>query len=143
VIRNRTIGGIGVVLALAMVGCGAASNEGKGSGTAPQAKQTPAGPGRLSDGTTTARVKKNQTTQLELLEMFGAPTVSTADATGLETWLYERNANESDTAGSSGAARLLSFFGGRRSDRSPSSVRTVTVIVRFNSNSTVGDYVIR
>lgn len=114
----------------------------------------------LSYGTVTARVAKNKTTQIELLETFGGPNISSTDADGTEVWVYERAVTQTDIATQSkdyvGAVNLgLSFgyahFGGSGGasgsaakssgqSSSTSSTRTLTVIVKFNADKTVKDY---
>jgi hypothetical protein len=113
----------------------------------------------LSYGSVTSQVEKGKTTQLELLQAFGGPNISTLDRDGVETWVYERTATQSDVQSSAqaaqGAASLGAFFkyvdvniGGSmaRSGSSSSvstSIRSLTVIVKFASNKTVSDYSVR
>jgi hypothetical protein len=114
----------------------------------------------LSYGAITTQVQRNKTTQLEILENFGGPNISTTDADGAEVWVYERSVTQTDIATQSkdyqGAINLgVSFgfphFGGsaggsagmaRSSGQSSSSAgtRTLTVIVKFNADKTVRDY---
>jgi hypothetical protein len=104
-----------------------------------------------------------ETTQAELIELFGGPNISTTDASGLETWVYERSASETDASGSSDARNLNAFFGAggnvggaaigggvaggassqRDRSRTTNSVRNLTVIVKFNEDKTVRDYSVR
>lgn len=120
-------------------------------------------PSNLSYGTVTATVKKDVTTQSDLIDLFGGPNISTTDASGLETWVYERTSSTSDTAGSQDSKNLEAFFGaggtagpvalgggvagGTRSSndarRTVNSVRTLTVVVKFNPNKTVKDCSVR
>jgi hypothetical protein len=113
----------------------------------------------LSYGTVTSQVRKGETTQLDLVQLFGAPNISSYDSRGTETWLYERTVAQTDvraTAESSeGAARLGLFFrfggiGGGAARTSSSagsttttSVRSITVIVKFNDDKIVSDYSVR
>jgi hypothetical protein len=150
-------------LAVAAGGCGGGSKDGGARNPSADAQQPAARPGRLSYGTVTSTVKKDQTTQAELLEMFGGPNISTTDASGLETWVYERSASDTDTSAQNDARNLNAFFGaggtvggaalgggvagGASSDNSRSrtsnSVRNLTVIVKFNPDKTVRDYSVR
>jgi hypothetical protein len=111
----------------------------------------------------TSRVEKNKTTQLELLEQFGGANITTTDADGTEVWVYERIVTQSDVAARSqnfeGAVNLGVSFGftnwggsagGSASSGSAAaqssntiSTRTLTVIVKFNPDSTVKDYAVR
>jgi hypothetical protein len=135
-IRAGTVNGVTVVLALMLVGCGGGPQDDR-QVSAARASQTPAG--RPSQATGAAQVKKNQTTQAEVLKRFGPPSISTADAAGVETWLYEHRVGESIGPG---ANELDAFFqDGRR--RMSDSGNTVTVIIEFNPDTTVRDYAIR
>ena len=144
-------------------GCAGGSKEGAGGRGTGESEQPAARPGRLSYGTVTSQVKKGQTTQAELLDLFGGPNISTTDASGLETWVYERSASETDASGSSDARNLNAFFGAggnvggasvgggvaggasstRDRSRTTNSVRNLTVIVKFNEDKTVRDYSVR
>jgi hypothetical protein len=117
-------------------------------------------PSNLSYGTVTATVKKNVTTQMDLVNLFGGPNISTTDADGAETWVYERTASTTDTAGSADQKQFAAFFGAgaqigsatlgggaaggtaKQNDqrRTVNSVRTLTVVVKFNPDKTVKDY---
>ena len=149
-------------LSVAVTGCSGSKN-GASHGGSGDAQQSGAQPSRLSYGTVTSTVKKNQTTQAELLDLFGGPNISTTDASGLETWVYERSASDTDTSASNQARNLNAFFGaggaaggaavgggvsgGASSDnsraRTSNSVRNLTVIVKFNPDKTVRDYSVR
>ena len=159
---SHSVAVAGVALVLAVAGCGGSKNGTSGGDGAPPQQQAER-PGSLSYGTVTSTVKKNETTQLQLLELFGGPNISTTDAHGLETWVYERSASTTDTAGSTDARNMNAFFGAggnvggaaigggvaggasRTNDRSrtTNTVRTLTVIVKFNPDKTVRDYSVR
>jgi hypothetical protein len=120
-------------------------------------------PSNLSYGTVTATVKKNVTTQSDLIDMFGGPNISTTDKDGSEKWVYERTSSMNDTAGSAQDKNFNAFFGGggniggatvgggvsggsrSAADKrtSVNSVRTLTVVVTFNPDKTVKDYTVR
>ena len=117
-------------------------------------------PSNLSYGTVTATVKKNETTQADLIELFGGPNISTTDKDGTETWVYERTASTTDTAGTADQKQFAAFFGAggtignaalgggasggaaKQNDarRTVTTVRTLTVVVKFNPDKKVKDY---
>ena len=117
------------------------------------------GASALSYGSVTAAVVKGKTTQLELIQMFGGPNISTTDGDGVETWVYERSVSQTDVASKSSnwqaAANLGLSFGNVQAGvsggggsagsgaSSASSFRSLTVIVKFNANKTVKDYSVR
>jgi len=124
----------------------------------------------LSYGMVTSKVEKNVTTQAQLIELFGGPNIATT-SDGLETWVYERTATQSqvsqessqnqDTAVNSQVQRLGIFFGigvtgkdkasaqvdshSKSSSNTSvtSSIKTLTVIIKFNKDKTVSDYSVR
>lgn len=113
----------------------------------------------LSYGSVTSQVIKGKTTQMDLLQIFGGPNIATTDRDGTETWVYERSATQTDVATNSqaaqGTASLGAFFkyidvqaGGSvaRSGSASSvssSIRSLTVIVKFATDKTVADYTVR
>jgi hypothetical protein len=113
----------------------------------------------LSYGTVTSQVIKGKTTQMDLLQIFGGPNIATTDRDGTETWVYERSATHTDVATNSqaaqGTASLGAFFkyidvqaGGSMARSSSgssmsSSIRALTVIVKFAPDKTVADYTVR
>ena len=112
-----------------------------------------------SYGNFTAKVKKGITTQGDLIELFGGPNITTLDADGTETWVYEKTASHSEVKteaeSSSHLSRLYLFFGlgvsGRASETGKRtgatsvtrSIRTLTVIVKFAPDKTVRDFTAR
>ena len=113
----------------------------------------------LSYGAVTSTVVKGKTTQADLVQMFGGPSIATVDNDGVETWVYERSVTQTDVTSQSqnwqAAAGLGVFFGhisanaqgggGQQSAASStaSSFRSLTVVVKFNENKTVKDYTVR
>jgi outer membrane protein assembly factor BamE (lipoprotein component of BamABCDE complex) len=110
-------------------------------------------------GTITTKVVKGKTTQTELLEYFGGPNISTTDADGTETWVYESKSSSSTTQNQGAAsARVdaMSLFFGigglsqgtgqgqyQNSGTTTTSSKNLTFIVKFNPDKTVKDYSVR
>lgn len=153
-----------LALGLAVVGCSS------GSQTPPPAERVEnpsAGmaekPSNLSFGTVRSQVKKGVTTKLDIVELFGGANVQEYDRDGVETWVYDRSSSVTDTAGNSQADQMAAFFGaggggagvvagggvsgGRQNTsdqrRTVNSVKNITVIIKFNPDSTVKDYTVR
>ena len=66
----------------------------------------------LSYGSVTSQVQKGKTTQIELLQAFGGPNISTTDRDGVETWVYERTSTQSDVQSNSQSAQGAASLGG-------------------------------
>ena len=127
--------------------------------TALPAPTQPPAPSNLSYGLVKSQVRKGETTQLELVQLFGAPNITSLDSDGIETWVYEKTVTQTDvqsqSAAAQGAANLGLFFssvavGGNASGSqsttggsATTSVRSITVIVKFAPNQTVSDYRVR
>jgi hypothetical protein len=131
----------------------------RAAATAPTAGAPAVTASALSYGTVTSQVIKGKTTQMDLLQIFGGPNIATTDRDGTETWVYERSATQTDVATNSqaaqGTASLGAFFkyidvqaggsvarSGSASSMS-SSIRSLTVIVKFAPDKTVADYSVR
>jgi hypothetical protein len=113
----------------------------------------------LSYGAVTSQVVKDKTTQADLIQLFGGPSIATTDNDGVETWVYQRSLSVTDVSSRNenwqAAAGLSVFFGhasgnvqggGGQSTASSSvatSFRSLTVVVKFNPNKTVKDYSVR
>ena len=113
----------------------------------------------LSYGSVTSQVIKGKTTQMDLLQTFGGPNIATTDRDGVETWVYERSTTQTDVQSQSqaaqGAVSLGAFFKyvdlqasgsmGRSTAAAStsSSIRALTVIVKFGADKTVADYSVR
>jgi len=88
-------------------------------------------------------LRKNQTTQTEVLEKFGSPNLVTANADGEEAWTYQKHATVANASSSSGFATII--LAGVQSSRSgfEQSSRTMTLIIKFkeiNGIKTVVDF---
>ena len=106
----------------------------------------------LSYGMVTSKVKKGITTQQEILDLFGAPNITTITSEGEESWVYEYTSTSSDTKVSeiSKAKQFDLFFGlglhrnkiedEKKRITIERSIRTLTVIIKFNPKKTVLDY---
>jgi len=111
---------------------------------------------QLSYGTVTSRVQKGVTTQAEILDLFGGPNITTFDSEGDESWVYEVASSSSTVSASDASAvraeNFVVFFGigvaGRgnaevnrtHATRTEHSIRTLTVIIKFNADKTVKEY---
>lgn len=138
----------------------------------PEPQQEISRPDPLSYGMVTGKVKKNETTQQDLLDMFGGPSTMTTDRDGTEVWMYDKTttttssgyASSSANADKSEAAVMAGFFGlsvplgvggavgasrnegataRQGSNSTTRSVKTITFIVKFNPDKTVKDYSVR
>lgn len=86
---------------------------------------------RLTTGQVQLNLRKNETTQTEVLESFGAPNLVTTNSEGEEVWTYQRNATVVNTNNSSAYGTVIFFGGSTRSSGLEQSSRTMTLIIKF------------
>ena len=87
--------------------------------------------------------------QAEVVERLGVPNILTRDAEGREAWVYDRVSSEVEVSGQSlglgavgsGAgnslAGLLGLRGGVHSEKTRTSQRALTVVIRFSATGAV------
>jgi hypothetical protein len=90
--------------------------------------------------------------QADVAERLGSPNLVTRDAAGREAWVYDKVATETDSSGrhvnlgflgsaaSASTFGLLGLSGGGHSEKSRSSQKTLTVVVRFATDGSVESF---
>jgi hypothetical protein len=109
-------------------------------------------PNTLTHGMAQMTLHVGQTTQVEVIEAFGAPNITTLDAQGQEVWIYDRHATVTASSSSSFSIGMLLGaagggvagggglgFGSSKSKGSQSS-RTMTLIIKFSPDKRVSDF---
>lgn len=109
-----------LILTIAISGC---------MGTTPVGE--PLSKSNLTPGQVSLTLKKNITTQTEVVETFGAPNLVTQNADGEEVWTYQRNATVSNSASNSAYATIILLGGASKSSGFEQSSRTMTLIIKF------------
>lgn len=97
----------------------------------------------LTSGQVSLTLKKNQTTQTEVIEVFGAPNLVTSSSNGDESWTYQKHATISTASSTTAYATIFLFGGSSRSSGLEQSSRTMTLIIKFkelNGIKTVVDF---
>ena len=85
----------------------------------------------LTAGQVSLTLKKNVTTQAEVVETFGAPNIVTTNGDGEEIWTYQKNATVSSGSSSSGYATIILAGTSSSSSGFEQSSRTMTLIIKF------------
>ncbi len=88
---------------------------------------------RLTTGQVQLTLHRNETTQAEVLEAFGAPNLVTVNSEGEEVWTYQRNASVVKANSSSAFGTVIFFGGSTQSSGLEQSSRTMTLIIRFRT----------
>ena len=108
---------------------------------------------KLTLGTVQSKIKKGMN-QTEVLEVLGSPNIVTKNKSGNEVWTYDKvgssQSSTSDVSATYGQAQLNQgfwafLFGGTTNSAQSSSdnsteSKSLTVIITFDSNSTVSDF---
>ncbi len=91
----------------------------------------------LTTGQVQITLKKDVTTQAEVLEVFGAPNLVTLNSSGEEIWTYQKNATVANATSSSAYGTIILFGASTRSSGLEQSSRTMTLIIKFKETNGV------
>ena len=90
--------------------------------------------------------------QADVAERLGSPNIVTHEADGREAWVYDKVSSEREVSGQSVGAGgagsgaggsvwgILGVTAGKRSEKSKSSQRTLTVVIRFSAAGAVESF---
>ena len=92
--------------------------------------------GNLTPGMAKTKIIKGQTTQNEVLEVFGAPNIVTKNKSGNEVWTYDKASIETGTSDAYGTILIVGGSG----SRSSTSARTFTLMIEFDDKNVVKDF---
>lgn len=107
---------------------------------------------KLTHGMVQMTLRVGSTTQMEVLDSFGAPNITTIDGDGREVWVYDRHATVSaDSSSGFSIGMLVGAAGGdvagggglgfgKRKSRSSQSSRTMTLVIKFGPDKRVVDF---
>jgi len=90
----------------------------------------------LTAGMAKTKIIKGQTTQTQILEVFGAPNIITKNKSGYEVWTYDKVSVEKDNT----AGYLSIIVAGIGKQGSSSSARTFTLMIEFGDDEVVKEY---
>lgn len=94
----------------------------------------------LTQGNVQLNLRVGETNKAQVLEVFGAPNITTRDASGFETWSYQRHATVAQASESSNYWTILLLGGGQSAAGFSQTNRTMTLIIKFDSNDIVSDF---
>lgn len=100
------------------------------------ASTEPAQKSNLTVGMVKTKIVKGQTTQNEILEVFGAPNIVTQNKTGNEVWTYDKVSMEQSGSEAYGTLILV----GAAKAKASSSTRTFTLMLEFSKDNIVQEY---
>ncbi len=103
-------------------------------------KTQPTKNSNLTHGQVQLTLKKGITTKTEVLETFGAPNITTIDASGREVWTYQRHARVANASSSSSFGTIILFGKNSSTAGFEESSRTMTLIIKFDENQKIHDF---
>ena len=93
-----------------------------------------------------------ETTQYEVIEVFGAPNITTIDGSGQEVWVFRRHATVASSESKSGGFMIGIFGGGggvgagggagfnKSKTGFEQSSRSMTLVIKFDKAKVVSDF---
>jgi len=95
---------------------------------------------QLTQGNVQMTLVVGKTTKAEVLEVFGAPNITTRDGKGNEVWTYQRAAQVSQGSGQENYWTVV--LAGQRNYNSgfETSSSMITLIIKFGANDVVSDF---
>jgi len=94
----------------------------------------------LTHGNVQMNIKVGETTQAEILDVFGAPNITTIDGSGREVWTYQRAATAAQSSANSNYWTVFLAGGSREASGFSSTSRMITLIIKFNDQKIVSDF---
>jgi outer membrane protein assembly factor BamE (lipoprotein component of BamABCDE complex) len=86
---------------------------------------------QLTTGQVQLTLKKNETTQDQVVEAFGAPNLVTTNAAGEDVWTYQRHATVAQANQQNAYGTIILFGASSSSSGFEQSSRTMTLIIKF------------
>lgn len=96
--------------------------------------------GSLTQGNVQLNVQVGKTTKADVLDAFGAPNITTRDGNGQEVWSYQRHATVAQSKEKESFWTILLVGGGSRSSGFSQTMRTMTLIIKFDKSDVVTDF---
>ena len=85
-------------------------------------------------------LKVGETTQAQVLEVFGAPNIVTMDSARNTVWSYQRHATVTQASSSSNYWTIVLTGGSNQAAGFSSTQRTITLIIKFDDKNVVSDF---
>lgn len=94
----------------------------------------------LTHGNVQMNLEVGKTSQTDVLEVFGAPNITSIDGSGQEVWTYQRNATVSQSSSSSSYWTIILAGGDSSAAGFEQTQRTITLIIKFGTDGVVSDF---
>ena len=100
----------------------------------------PQSPNMLTHGAVQLKLQKGVTTQTEVIEVFGAPNITTIDGDGREVWTYRRHATVTSSSGSTAYFNVVVFGTQAAGAQASQSTQSMTLVIKFGPDKRVSDF---
>src|SRR5262245_20197153 len=117
----------GLIVAILVTGCT----------TAPEQQRTGSSTGRQMTLGVVQKEIRAGLTQDQVIAGLGSPNIVTRDASGRETWVYDKIASEASYSNSQAYGTILVLGAGTASGAASQSQRTLTVVIKFGPDQRV------
>ena len=94
----------------------------------------------LTHGNVQLNLKVGETSQAQVLDVFGAPNITTIDGAGQEVWTWQRAATVAQSTSSLDYWTILIGGQSRNSSGLEQTQRMTTLIVKFDEKKIVSDF---
>ena len=94
----------------------------------------------LTHGNVQLNMAVGETTQAEVLEIFGAPNITTIDSQGREVWSYQRAASAQQSVSNENYWTIILAGGSNTASGFESTSRMITLIIKFDETKVVSDF---
>src|SRR5689334_3244245 len=94
----------------------------------------------LTQGNVQRVIQKGVTTQTAILECFGAPNITTADAEGNDVWTYQGQSTAETGKAKTLYGTLFLLGAGKTTTGFEQSSKTMTLIIKFGPDKKVTEY---
>ena len=95
---------------------------------------------QLTQGNVQLNIQAGVTTKAQILNVFGAPNITTRNASGREVWSYQRAGSAAQSASSEQARSVILYGRSQSAAGFESSSRMITLIIKFDANDIVSDF---
>ena len=100
----------------------------------------PAPNSQLTHGNVQLNIQAGKTSQMEVLEKFGPPNITSIDSSGNEVWTYQRQATVQRSSSANNYWTVVLVGGSTRTSGFEQTQRTATLLIKFDSNKVVSDF---
>ena len=94
----------------------------------------------LTHGNVQMNLRLGETTQADVLDIFGPPNVATVDGSGREVWSWQKHATVTQSSSAKDYFTVVLFGGSRSASGFEQTQRTMTLIVKFDAHKVVADF---